>query len=251
MMKLEAAALAVALAFFAAAPSGADGENTGIAPETTGVETTAPVSAAPPLRVIYKPPAAGKPARSVGGGSRGTIDKIPGLFAVTPDHVGRTISAQPSLFWFIDRAPDPSMQVEFTLLDEDGIEPLIETTLPTPDRAGVHRIRLSDFDVKLVYGREYEWSVALIVDPEKRSKDIVATGWIDRVEGSDELAARVASGGSQASAAIYAEEGLWYDSFSALSDLIESDPSDDQLVQQRQDVLRQVGLEVAAAGTDG
>jgi hypothetical protein len=251
MMRFNAAALTIALACFAPTASWADSEETESAPETNSVDAAPPVSAAPPLRVIYKPPSTGKPVRSVGGGSRGTIEKIPALFTVTPDHIGQTISEQPSLFWYIDRVLDPSIKVEFTLLDEDGVDPLIETSLATPDSAGVHRIRLSDFDAKLVSGRNYEWSVALIIDPDKRAKDIVATGWIDRVEGSDGLAARVASNDGAASAAVYAEEGLWYDSFGALSDLIEDDPSDAQLLRQRQDVLRQVGLEVAAAGVDG
>jgi hypothetical protein len=250
MTKLNAAVLAISLAFVVPATSGAEDEKSGSATEAKAKQANPPVSSAPPLRVLYKPPSPGKPARSVGGGSRGTIDKIPAVFVVTPDHVAQTVSDQPSLFWYIDRAPAASMRVEFTLLDADGIEPLVEATLTNPDSAGVHRIRLSDFDVELAPGSEYEWSVAVIIDPDKRAKDIVATGWIDRVEGSAALTARIESGGGSASAAIYAEEGLWYDSFTALSDLIERDPSDAQLLRQRQDVLRQVGLEAAAAGVD-
>jgi hypothetical protein len=161
---------------------------------------------------------------------------------LTPEHVGLTVSAQPSLFWYVDRTPDPSMGLEFALFEQDGDEPEVEAKLATPDRAGIQRIRLADYGVKLEPGSEYEWSVTLIVDPEKRSKDVVVTGWIDRIEHSEALTARLGSEGEARSAAIYAEEGVWYDSFAALSDQIDGNPGDENLRTQRIDVLRQVGL---------
>ena len=188
----------------------------------------------------------GKPAHTVGGGSRGTSDKIPALFVVTPDHVGQTASAQPSLFWYVDQVPDASFRIEFTLLDEEGVEPLVEKVLATPTRAGIHRIRLADYGVQLVPGSEYEWSVALVLDPNERSKDIVATGWIDRVEPSEQLVSRLASESRAEVAAVYAAEGLWYDAVAALSDEIDRAPADARLQQQRADLLRQVGLDEAA-----
>ena len=118
--------------------------------------------------------------------------------------------------------------------------------IPTPKRAGIHRIRLSDFGVTLSPGAEYEWSVALILDAKERSKDIVATSWIDRVEPSAQLSKRLESDG--ATAAVYAEEGMWYDAIGALSDQIDGDPTNVQLAEQRADLLRQVGLDTIAQG---
>ncbi|MFQ5417746.1 MAG: DUF928 domain-containing protein [Myxococcota bacterium] len=206
------------------------------------------VSSPPPMRVVYTPPAIGKPAQTVGGGSRGSSDKVPALFVVAPDHVGQTTSAAPSLFWFIDQVPDASIHVEFTLQDEESIEPIVEATLPTPTRAGVQQIQLSDHGAKLAAGIEYQWSIALIVDPDERSKDIVATGFIDRVNATSQLTARLASEGAARSAAVYAEEGIWYDAIAALSEQIAGDPTNAALRQQRADLLGQVGLDQAAKG---
>ena len=97
----------------------------------------------------------------------------------------------------------------------------------------------------LAAGREYEWSVTLILDPEKRSKDVMATGWIDRIEPRGQLTKRLENGDPAATAAVYADEGLWYDSFAALTDQIERNPGDESLRRQRADVLRQVGLREA------
>jgi hypothetical protein len=122
----------------------------------------------------------------------------------------------------------------------------VETALAVPSHTGIQRIRLADYGVELKPGAEYEWSVTLIVDPEKRSKDVVVTGWIDRIEHSGKLTARLESEGGARTAAIYAEEGLWYDSFAALSDQIDGNPEDANLRSQRVDVLRQVGLKEVA-----
>jgi hypothetical protein len=242
-MKTLTTVMFVSIAMMFAVAAGAADEKK---PDATPEVSSAPPASAKVARPVYQPPKLGKPARTVGGGSRGSKDKVPALFVVAPEHVGQTASAKPSLFYFVDRVPDPSIRVEFTLLDEDGIEPLVETVLPTPKRAGVHRIRLSDHGVTLDPGAEYEWSVSLVLDPNERSKDIVATSWIDRIPESGELKSRLASEG--ATATVFAEEGLWYDAIGALSDEIDGDPSNVQLAEQRADLLRQVGLDEIAAG---
>jgi hypothetical protein len=251
MMKSKATLLAFAMALTAPIVTAAEpdpksekAESASEAP-TTELE---PVSAAPPpsLRLLYVAPDRGKPVKPTGGATRGSNKKVPLMFALTPDHVGQTISAQPSLFWYIERTPDASMGIEFVLFDQDSNEPEVETVLAAPSHAGIQRIRLADYGVELKPGAEYEWSVALIVDPEKRSKDVVVTGWIDRIEHSGKLAARLESEGGARTASIYAEEGLWYDSFAALSDQIDGNPEDANLRSQRVDVLRQVGLKEVA-----
>jgi len=206
------------------------------------------VSAPPPPkagRVVYKPPGVGQPARTIGGGSRGVAQVIPAVFAIAPDHVGRTASAQPTLFWSIDRVPPEGSHVEFSLIDGDSIDPTLELELPAPDRAGLHRIALGDHGVSLDPGVEYQWSVALVLDPNERSKDVVATGWIDRREPSPDAAASL----GRATAADYAEAGFFYDALSTLSDEIERDPSNAELRQVRSDLLEQVGLGEAASGS--
>ncbi len=218
------------------------------AQEVQSVDAAPP--ARPPLQLLYVAPDRGKPVKPTGGATRGSDKKIPLMFALTPDHVGQTVSSQPSLFWYLDRTPDPSMRIEFTLFDQASDEPEVEAVLAAPEHAGIQRIRLADYGVELEPGAEYEWSVTLIVDPEKRSKDVVVTGWIDRIEQSGPLTARLERESDQRAAAIYAEEGIWYDSFAALSDQIDGHPGDANLRAQRANVLRQVGLDQVASGAD-
>ena len=146
------------------------------------VGTASDVAAAPLRLPVYRPPSVGKPARTVGGGSRGPGDGFADLYVLVPDHVGQTVAEQPSLFWYVDEVPSTPVRVEFSLLDEDGIDPLVQASLDPVVRAGIQRVELSDYGVKLESGKEYEWSISLVPNASSRDKDIVSSGWIDRVE---------------------------------------------------------------------
>jgi hypothetical protein len=208
------------------------------------------VSARPPKgpMPIYRPPAVGKPARTVGGGSRGPGDGFPQIYALVPNHVAWTSSQQPSLFWFVDDTPAPSSKIQFTLIDEDGVKPMVEAPIETPKTAGIYRVRLSDFGIELQPNTEYEWSISIVVDPNERGKDIVATGWIYCIEPSDELKMRIASEGEARTVHVYADEGLWYDALTVLGDRIDRNPGDPELDTMRSTLLGQVGLQNVKTG---
>jgi hypothetical protein len=203
------------------------------------------VESAPPDIPVYQPPARGKPRARVGGGVRGVDRMWPSLFTLVPDHVGRTIARQPSLFWYVESLPDPDVEIVFTLVDEAGIDPLIEARLERPPRAGIQRIDLAAFGAGLEEGHEYEWSVALVVDPEQRTKDIITAGWIDRVETPDGLVPASGAPGARA----YAEHGLWYDALAAAADGVRAAPGDPEARRVRDALLLQVGLGAAVPGS--
>jgi hypothetical protein len=220
------------------------------APETAGAEKKAPSETkapgpvgARPL-VLYRPPKVGKPAESVGGGTRGRTDLAPVVFALVPDHVGRTSSSQPSLFWFVDRQLEPPIRVEFTLHADGEIEPAIEGEIPGPIVPGIHRLRLTDYGIELEPGIEYEWSVAVVLSPDDPARDVVATGWIERVDPGD-LASQLKAQGPERKAQVYAEEGLWYDALTEVDARIEKGP-ERVWTTVRGDLLKQVGLGIAA-----
>jgi hypothetical protein len=191
---------------------------------------------------IYRPPSIGQPARTVGGGSRGPGGGFPSVYVLVPDHPGRTASAQPTLYWYVDNAPPASVKVRFTLIDEESDDPVVSADLPTPTQAGIYAIRLADHGVSLAPDKEYEWSVALAVDPADPAKDVVASGWIVRVRPG----APVASG---TSGAVYqlAEQGLWYDALAEVNGMMKARPGDESLPQMRSALLQQVGLDQVAS----
>jgi hypothetical protein len=160
---------------------------------------------------VYVPPLRGRPRARVGGGVRGVRDAAPVFYTLVPDHNGQTVSAQPSLFWYLGGELSGTPSFVFTLIDDDHIDPLVEAKLPKPSQTGIQRIDLSRHGVHLESGTEYEWSVALVGDAARRSKDVMAVGWIDRVEPPAAL-------GTNPGARAFAAQGLWYDAFAAAVD---------------------------------
>jgi len=116
--------------------------------------------------------------------------------------------------------------------------------LSPPVGPGIQQLNLSEHNVHLTPGAKYQWSVALVSDPKRRSLDVVATGGIERVatsQGPDSNTPK--SDAPQA----YAKAGLWYDTIMSMSDLIAESPSDHALREQRATLLDTAGLKEAGA----
>src|SRR5262249_23722228 len=193
--------------------------------------------------VLYQPPRGlGAPTagRRVGGGTRGTNKSVPILSVLAPDHTGLTTREQPDLYWFASNLV--TNPVELTLTREKSDVPILEKRLPVPTKAGIQRVRLSDYDVKLVPGERYHWSIVLVLDPKRRSKDIIAVGAIERVERANMNATTLAAAPTTDAFYRFAADGLWYDAVMVISELIESAPADLTLRKQRAELLDQVDL---------
>lgn len=189
---------------------------------------------------VYKLPVRGAPASRIGGGTRGLpMQDSPTVTVLAPDHTGLTTSAQPTLYWFLSK--DAPVRIEMTLLDDAGVKPLIEKVVKTPMTRGIHALSLKDAGVTLAPDQEYRWHVALVFDPKMRSSDVMSSGTIKRVAASEALKAKLSAGGG-GNAAVYAAEGLWYDSVDALVQRINAAPEDKALRDQLDALLNQVGL---------
>jgi hypothetical protein len=176
----------------------------------------------------------------VGGGPRGTPRDLFVLSALAPDHSGLTVQEQPTLYWFI--SGPTSFPVELTISDPRVPKPLVETRLPSPVAAGVHSVRLVDHGVRLSPGVQYRWFVAVVPDQGRRSRDILAGGTIERIDGPEGLRTQAAQASRESLPFIYAEAGLWYDALAAVSELIERAPDNREHRRQRAALLAQVGL---------
>lgn len=189
---------------------------------------------------VYRPPKRGAPGGRVGGGTRGVQREVFVLSVLAPDHTGLTVSEQPFLYWFISNPT--SFPVELTVMDLQAVQPILETRIPPPVQAGVHRVRLADYGIRLSSGAAYRWYVAVVPDPDRRSKDILAGGVIERVEVPEGIKSKLAQAGNAELPFLYAEAGLWYDALRAISELIEAAPQDHELRKRRAALLAQVRL---------
>ncbi|GJQ58681.1 MAG: hypothetical protein SCALA701_14820 [Candidatus Scalindua sp.] len=194
---------------------------------------------------VYKPPMFGAASNLVGGGTRGTRTDMGTISAIAPINVGLTTKEQPSLFWYLSETT--TSRIDFILNDPEVISPLLEITLETNIKPGVHRLNLADYGAHLSSGKQYQWFVAQVTDPTHRSKDIITGGLIERREPPEALLAKLSKAGKTTMHHVYASEGIWYDAFSAISDLIAQAPDDSELRKQRSSLLEQVGLSKIAA----
>jgi hypothetical protein len=180
----------------------------------------------------YVPPASiGAPhGRIASGATRAARLPGPTLYSLVPEHTGQTVSAQPSLFWYVDMLPPEDMTLVFTLTNESEIDPISEVELGKLSKAGIQRIDLARYDLRLDPGTEYEWTISVVVDPKHRANDVITAGWIMVVDEPPGLAPNARS---------YAANGLWYDAFATASD------------DFRDELLREVGLEEILGGRVG
>ena len=189
---------------------------------------------------VYRPPLRGAPGGRVGGGSRGVGDELTTLSILAPNHVGLTFQEQPTLYWYISKTT--RHLIELTIIEDQAIYPLFEKGIDPPSQPGIQHIRLKEYGVHLSPKTQYRWFVALIPDPDQRSKDIIAGGIIEHVEVPEKLREKLLQADKRETIYIYAEEGIWYDALMMISDLIEASPNDTILHKQRASLLEQVGL---------
>ncbi len=190
---------------------------------------------------VYKPPPRGAPSGRVGMGTRG-MHPPPQIWALAPEHTGLTTRDQPSLYWYVSKPV--AVRIEITAVSNQGVATVLETGVASPAAGGVQKMDLARYGILLQPGIEYRWSVILESDPRQRSNSAA----IERIVASPELAKRIEATPRTKHAAVFAEEGIWYDAVESLGELIEQSPDDLALRHQRAALLEQVGLKNAAAG---
>ena len=209
-------------------------------PPPKGLESQDQKSVTPVSMPVYQPPLRGAPGGRVGGGTRGIGDELITLSLLAPNHVGLTAKEQPTLYWYLSKPTN--LPIEVTIIEDQAIYPLLEKQISVPIQPGINRIRLADYGISLLPGEQYRWFIAAIPAADRRSKDIIAGGFIERIEVSEALRVKLSQADRQQIQHIYAESGIWYDMIMTISELIEGNPNDMVLRKQRAALLEQVGL---------
>jgi hypothetical protein len=139
-----------------------------------------------------------------------------------------------------------SYPVEFTIIERSAVKPLLEKRIGSPGQAGIQRTRLADYGVRIKAKTPYKWFVSLVIDPDRRSKDVVAGGVVEYVPASQALSAMLKDAGKDGALSVLAGEGLWYDALAFISESIDASPDDAALRRQRSSLLEQIGLKDVA-----
>jgi hypothetical protein len=171
-----------------------------------------PVNSTPKNKSTYHPPK-GKIRQQVrkAGGSRGECN-LPLNDTVTllvpQDHTATTVLEHPTFLWNVSQKL--SLPLRFTLL-EPGKKPIfIEQLKPEP---GIVALRLPQNSQPLKIGKTYRWTVTVICNQKKPSRNLFAQAWIERVALPKSNLTKTTFN-SLFCTAEFAQLGIWYDALS-------------------------------------
>jgi hypothetical protein len=203
------------------------------------------VSAAPLQQPVQEPMSLqfpqtsdrGAPARTTGGGSRGSSCVAEGetpLVALMPtrNNVGTTVTAHPTLFWYIPQSR--AQLAEFVLINSLGEEVYL-ATVTLAGTPGILKLDLPE-TVALEIGQDYLWQFAIICDSQDRESDVFVRGLLQRRELSRNLQNQLKSATGLEQAQIYANAEIWHDSLAMIAELRSSEPV------EWEELLNSIGL---------
>ena len=200
--------------------------------------------------VVFKPN--GSPRTTTGGASRGVCsipmtatsqNKKPAIALIPDTDTELTTQTHPTIFVYI---PDATIvSAELSLWDENH-KGLYQTGVSLSGRSGIVGIGLPNAAPSLDVGKRYKWSLALICDRNRRSRDVVVEGWIERIQLSSRLEEQIGTVEPLQRARLYAQNRIWYETLATLAQLRRDRPDDSSIATEWQSLLQSVGLQEVA-----
>lgn len=201
--------------------------------------------------VSFKPPAgSGTPRTSQGGASRSNMCAASPLkshqklsLLLPSSNEGLTASARPTFFSYIP--PTTARKLFFSLRDEQG-QVHYQATLPISGQEEIVRIQLPETVAGLDANKNYQWGVAVLCGGRLRADSPRVHGWVKHTLPSRELAAQLKSSSPLQQAAVYGENGFWFDTLRSLDQARAQTTNDTSLISSWKQLLDAAGLTAAA-----
>jgi hypothetical protein len=210
-----------------------------------------PTPAVKGLKVTFNPPAGDKPKTSIGGASR-TLGQcinqaensaLP-LAALLPTSApGLTVASHPTVLAYLPETN--ASKVFFSWQDENNQEHY-QTILPIEHKTGIISLTLPEDAPPLEVGKNYQWALAVMCDGRLQPDSPMIQGQIKRVEITSSLSDRLKNANPLETAALYGEEGIWYETVATLAQLTANQPNNSDIKSNWQNLLTSVGLEKVA-----
>jgi hypothetical protein len=139
------------------------------------------------------------------GGSRGCNLPLNNTVTllVPQDHTATTVSERPTFFWYLSQKS--SLPLRFTLIEPGKKTIFSQELIPEP---GIVALNLPQSSHPLEIGKTYRWTVTVICNQKKPSRNLFAQAWIERVSfpKSDKFYKDTSFCDVR-----YARSGIWYD----------------------------------------
>lgn len=189
------------------------------------------------------PPGQGEPGSTAGGASRPSqsacaLSSDAPIVLAPKTYLGLTTQARPT-FW-ISLPPSRAKTLEFSLFDRQR-KGIYQTQIAIENKSGLVKITLPETAPALSLNQSYNWTVALVCNPKRRTEDWVVGGWIQRQAPTVQLQQKLNLTITDLDRAkLYARSQFWYD---AISVLIDSDqPSSEAFTTLWSETMKAAGL---------
>jgi hypothetical protein len=209
------------------------------------------------------PPDRDAPGRRGGGAGRGCGAGNQSVTALMPEYkqvlergaitkVWGTTTAERPTFWFDVPYESGAIAVmEFVLQDNASpTRELYRSAIVPPTAPGMISIQLPTSVPPLEVGTLYQWffkvrlqcgSDIAAAKPQIQKENL--NGWVQRVNLSPTLTNQLKQATPQQRAALYAQNGIWFDALTTLAEQRLANPQDARLMEDWHTLLRSIGLE--------
>ncbi len=201
------------------------------------------------VAINWTPPNRGTPANTEGAGTRnegtcaeGETTPNPPLTAVMPiNSLALTVAERPTFFVYV---PATSAQKAELILKDESEEIVYAAKIDLPGKAGIVSISFPANATPLETGKTYRWYFDLVCNSGKRI--FVDRMMVERIEPSQTLQRQLQQAKERDRPNIYAQNGLWYDTLTALAAIRRSAANNTTITADWKQLLESAGLKEIA-----
>lgn len=202
------------------------------------------------LQVTFDPPNEGLPKNSAGGASRSGScgdQSLTQSLCVIPlmptSNEGLTVAERPTFLMYV---PQTSAKEIFFAIKDENNRHHFQTKIPITGTSGIMSFTLPAEAPALEIEKTYQWSLILIGEQGLRPDSPGVEGQIRRVEINPIRMGQLEQMSPIERAALYGEDGIWFDTIGTLAQLRRSQPNDSTLAATWEELLSSVGLQEIA-----
>ncbi|MBE9229782.1 DUF928 domain-containing protein [Phormidium sp. LEGE 05292] len=201
--------------------------------------------------VTFDPPGSDKPDDTAGGASRGggcpqEVISVGGcVVPLMPGNKdGLTVTSRPTFFIYVPK--DSAKEVFFSLVDANN-KNVYQTKIQLTGKSGILQFTLPENAPLLEIGKNYQWAFIMIGKEGLRPDSPGVKGSIRRIETDSALQIQLQNITPIQRAALYGKNGIWYETLASLAEARKLQPTDANLVNKWEQLLKSVGLEAIAS----
>ncbi|MBW4616631.1 MAG: DUF928 domain-containing protein [Desmonostoc vinosum HA7617-LM4] len=159
---------------------------------------------------------------------------------------GLTTSQRPTFWFYVPYTQELTTSAEFVLQDSAEND-IYRNAIALPPKPGIISVSLPS-NTSLQVGKTYHWYLKVPCNQQQTaSVPIYVEGDIQRVNLDSRMMQQLETAvNPQQKVAIYAQEGIWFDSLTMLAQMRQNNPHDASVAEDWQSLLRSVNLDNVA-----